>query len=340
MLMETLKQFEIDGKDLKLIMKLYWRQTASIKTEEGQSSSFPIKRGVRQGCVLSPSLFNIYTENIFREFGELPGIKLCGEYINNLRYADDTVLIAESEEELQRLVDAVKNGSLQYGLKMNTKKTKTMVVRRDLEDGSTAKIKVDGVILEQVKKYQYLGQLITEDGRCEAEIKRRIEIARTNFLKMKNVLTSKRIGISTRKKILYCYVISTLMYAAETWTINVADWKKIEAFEMWALRKMLKISYQEHKTNEEVLKRAKHKRSLKADIIGRKTKYLGHSIRKNGLQRQIFEASIEGSRGRGRPRHTWLHNITAGMKRSYTEIVRLADDRAKFRREVEQMISS
>ena len=83
MLLEILKKFEIDGKDLKLIMNLYWQQTASIKTEEGQSNSFGIKRGVRQGCVLSPSLFNVYTESIFKEFEELPGIKMFGEFINN-----------------------------------------------------------------------------------------------------------------------------------------------------------------------------------------------------------------------------------------------------------------
>ena len=79
-LLETLKKLEIDGKDLNLIMNLYWQQTASIKTDEGQSSSFNIKRGVRQGCVLSPNLFNVYTEKIFKEFEDLPGVKMFGEY--------------------------------------------------------------------------------------------------------------------------------------------------------------------------------------------------------------------------------------------------------------------
>ena len=340
MMVEDLKKLEIDGKDLNLIKNLYWQQTASIKTEDGQSSSFSIKRGVRQGCVLSPSLFNIYTENIFKEFEELPGIKLFGEYINNLRYADDTVLLAESEEELQVLVDAVKEGSRKYGLEMNTKKTKTMVIRRNTEEEARIATEVDGAILEQVKSYQYLGQLITEDGRCEKEIKRRIEIARTNFLKLKDVLTTKRLSIVTRKKILHCYVISTLIYAAETWVINVADMKKIEAFEMWCLRKMLRVSYKEHRTNEDVLKAAKHKRSLKEDIIKRKTKYLGHVLRKNGLQRQLMEACITGSRGRGRPRHSWLHNIKQSMGMSYTKLVRAADDRPEFRRRVDQMFRS
>ena len=340
LLMEVLSHNEIDEKDLKLIRNLYWQQTASIQTDEGQSSSFPIKRGVRQGCVLSPPLFNVYTNEIFKESDELPGIKLLGEYINNLRYADDTVLLAESEEELQKLVDAVKEGSLKFGLEMNTKKTKTMIIRRDVNDGSKVEIKVDGVILEQVESYQYLGQLITEDGRCEKDIRRRISIAKTNFLKMKNVLTTKKLSMKTRKKILYCYIISTLMYAAETWIINVADWKRIEAFEMWALRKMMKVSYTEHKSNEAVLKQANHKRKIKSEILLRKAKYLGHALRRNGFQRGLMESTVVGGRGRGRPRHTWIHNIVKETKMSYGELVRAADDRAVFRRKIEDIFSS
>ena len=223
---------------------------------------------------------------------------------------------------------------------MNTKKTKTMIIRRDVKDGSKIDIKVDGVTLEQVDSYQYLGQLITEDGRCEKEIRRRIGIAKTNFLKMKNVLTTKKLSMKTRKKILYCYIISTLMYAAETWVINAADWKRIEAFEMWALRKMMKISYTAHMTNEEVLKKAKHSRNLKNEIMLRKTKYLGHALRRNGLQRGLLESEVVGGRGRGRPRHTWMHNICKESSMSYVELVRAADDRPSFRRRVEEIFRS
>ena len=339
-LIEALKDLEVDGKDLMLIKNLYWEQTASIQTEDGYSESFPIKRGVRQGCVLSPSIFNVYTERIFRSFEEMPGIKLCGEYLNNLRYADDTVLIAESEEELQKLVDRVKEGSLEYGLEMNTKKTKTMVIRRNVKEEAKVNIKVDGVILEQVESYQYLGQLITDDGRCEKEIRRRIGIARTNFLKMKDVLVTKSLSLLTRKKILHCYIMSSLMYAAETWIISNADWKRLEAFELWALRKMLKVSWKDKKTNEEVLKRANCKRSLRKNIIERKVKYLGHFLRRNGLQRQLLEATTEGPRKRGRPRHTWIYHVEKEMKMSYVQIVRTSDDRPLFRRAIKDIICS
>ena len=100
------------------------------------------------------------------------------------------------------------------------------------------------------------------------------------------------------------------------------------------------ILYNEHRTNEDVLKAAGHSRSLKTEILKRKTKYLGHTIRKNGLQRQLMEACIEGSRGRGRPRHTWLHNVKQSMGMTYTELVRAAEDRSSFRLTVEQMFSS
>ena len=95
-----------------------------------------------------------------------------GEEYSNLRYADDTVLIAETIEELQDLVNEVKERSLAKGLKMNVKKTKTMVIRRNIDEDCKIDISVDGKILEQVKQYLYLGHIITEDGRCETEIRR------------------------------------------------------------------------------------------------------------------------------------------------------------------------
>ena len=121
-------------------------------------------------------------------------VRMC--LVINLRYADDTALIAESESELQKLVDRVKEESEVRGLKMNIKKTKTMIVRSVSRD--TAKpnvnIKVNGQNLEKVDKFKYLGQWLTADGRCDVAVKSRIEIARKTFIKLKNVLTSRRIN--------------------------------------------------------------------------------------------------------------------------------------------------
>ena len=111
--------------------KLYWQQTATVRFGDEYSELFPIKRGVRQGCVLSPKLFNLYTEKIFNESDELPGFIIGGENFNKLRYADDTALLAESESALQDIVEVVRQNSKEKGLSMNVEKTKTMVICRD-----------------------------------------------------------------------------------------------------------------------------------------------------------------------------------------------------------------
>ena len=110
-MIECLKTTDIDQSNIALIANLYWEQDTKIRIGNDMSESLKIKRGVRQGCVLSPSLFNLYTEHIFRQIDEFPGVKIGGRNINNIRYADDTVLLAETEEDLKKIVDQVKRES-------------------------------------------------------------------------------------------------------------------------------------------------------------------------------------------------------------------------------------
>ena len=131
----------------------------------------------------------MYTENIFIEIQDLNRVKIGGINRNNLIYADDIALLAETEEQLQSIVNEVNSKSKTYGLRTNVKKTKVMVVRRSHEE-RTWNIFINGNKLEQVKSFKFLEQRITEDGRCEQKIRSRIEIARGNFIKMKDVLTS------------------------------------------------------------------------------------------------------------------------------------------------------
>ena len=330
-LMSKLKSCDIDAMDRRMIQNLYWNQTASIKLEEGESDSFAIKRGVRQGCILSPKLFNLYTEDIFKQADKLPGVNIGGKNITNLRYADDTALIAESAQGLQLIVDVVKSESLKRGLKMNIKKTKTMVISRDPENPKVD-IKVDGNTLEQVETFKYLGQTITSDGRSDTAIRQRIEIARQTFLNMSDVLTAKNIEIETRKCLARCYVLSTLLYASETWTVNADTCKKINSFEMWMYRKMLKISYTSHTTNEEVLKRVNEKGlSLEKKIKMRKTQYFGHLIRKDKMQKSLLEGRVCAKRPRGRPRKSWMKNIMEWTKLNFEQCIRGAEDRDYWR---------
>ena len=325
----ALEKAGIDGKDIRIIIELYWNQKAAIRVNQELSDPAEIKRGVRQGCVLSPYLFNIYTEFIFRESNEMPGIKINGTNINNIRYADDTALLASTNEDLQKIVDKVKKESDQQALNMNVSKTKTMVISR--EEGKTAQIKVEGMLLEQVEHFKYLGQVVTQEGRNEKEVKIRIAQAKSTFIRMKSILTSKDITFPLRIRLVKCYIYPIILYGSETWTLLKESEKKIEAFEMWMFRTMAKISWKEKIKNEEVLKRLGVQRELTRTMKIKKLIYFGHTIRHDCLPRTVLTGIQEGRRRRGRPRRTWVNDIKDWTGRRLSECLHLAQDRRTWR---------
>ena len=329
-LIKCLKDIGLDGKDIRVITNLYWHQQAAIRVENDISEYTPIQRGVRQGCVLSPILFNIYTELIFRQFEDLSGTSIGGRNISNLRYVDDTVLVADSKEKLQELVNEAKIESEKFGLGMNTKKTKTMVVSK--ETGITADIKVENEPLEQVENFKYLGQNITPDGKNELEIKTKLAIAKSRFTQMYKVLTTRQISLELRHRLLVCYVFSVILYGCETWTLTKPLMEKIEACEMWFLRKMGNISYKQKITNDEVLRRLGTQRTLLKSIKTRKLSFFGHTKRHNNIMKDILEGKLEGRRPQGRPRAQWCDNIKQWTGRSLAECSRLAEKRDEWRR--------
>ena len=157
-----------------LLRNLHGGQEAILRTGHGTTDWFQIGKGVCQGCILSPCLFNFYAEYIMRNAGleeAQAGIKIAGRNINNLRYTDDTTLMAESEE-LKSLLMKVKEESGKVGLKLNIQKTKIMA------SGPITSWKIDGETVETVPDFIFLGSKITADGDCSHEIKRRLLLGR------------------------------------------------------------------------------------------------------------------------------------------------------------------
>ena len=151
-----------------LLRNLYAGQEATVRTGHGTTDWFQIGTGVRQVCILSTCLFNLYAEYILRNAGleeAQAGIKIAGRNINNHRYADDTTLIAESEEELKSLLMKVKEESEKFGLKLNIQKTKIMA------SGPITSRQIDGETVETVADFTFLGSKITADGGCSHETK-------------------------------------------------------------------------------------------------------------------------------------------------------------------------
>ena len=204
-LFEMLNQLDIDGKDLRVLRNLYWDQTAAVRVGGELSEYTNIKRGVRQGCVMSPDLFNLYSEVILRNLDGSEGLKANGENLNNLRYADDTSLLAGSEEDLQRLLNIVVEESEKLGLSLNVKKTECMVVSKK-KNNPECKLFSKGEQIRQVQKFKYLGYTLTSDGKCRTEINKRIAIAKASFQKMSTILKNRNISFSTKLKVLKTYV--------------------------------------------------------------------------------------------------------------------------------------
>ena len=173
-----------------LLGNLYADQEATVRIGHGTTDWFQIGKGVCQGCILSTCLFNLYAEYIMRNAGleaAQARIKIVGRNINNLRYADDTTLMAESKEELKSLLMKVKEESEKIGLKLNIQKTKIMA------SGLITSWQIDGEIMETVREFTFGGSKITADGDCSHEIKRHLLLGRKVMTNLESILKSRDI---------------------------------------------------------------------------------------------------------------------------------------------------
>ena len=155
------------------------------------------------------------------------GIKIAGRNINNLRYADDTTLMAESEEELQSVLMKVKEESEKVGLKLNIQKTKVMA------SGPITSWQIDGKTMETVTDFIFWGSKITVDGGCSREIKRRLVLGRKAMSNLENILESRDITLLTKVHLVKAMVFPVVMYGCESWTVKKAERRRIDAFELW-----------------------------------------------------------------------------------------------------------
>ena len=182
---------------------------------------------------MSPCLFNFYAEYIMRNAGleeTQAGIKIAGRNINNLRYADDTTLIAESEEELKSLLMKVKVESEKFGLKLNIQKTKIMA------SGPITSWEIDGEIVETVSDFIFGGSKITAVGDCSHEIKRYLLLGRKVMTNLDSIFKSRDITLSTKVRLVKAMVFPVVMYGCESWTVKKAECQRIDAFELWCWR--------------------------------------------------------------------------------------------------------
>ena len=211
-LWKILKEMGIPDHPICLLIHLYRGQEATVRIGHGTTDCFQIGKGVRQGCILSPCLFNFYAEYIMRNAGleeTQAGIKIARRNINNLRHADDTTLMAERKEELMSLLMKVKVGSENVGLKLNIQKKKIMA------SSPITSWEINGETVETVSDFIFLGSKITADGDCSHEIKRHLLLGRKVMTNLDSIFKRRDITLPTKVPVVKAMVFPVVMYGCE-----------------------------------------------------------------------------------------------------------------------------
>ena len=215
-------------------------QEATVRTRYRTTDWFQFGKGVRQGCILSPCLFNLYAEHIMWNVGldeAQAEIKITGKNIKNLTNADDTTIMAENEEELKSLLMKVKQESEKGDLKFNLQKMKIMI------SGPIISWHIDGETMETETDCISLGSKISADGDCSHKIKRCFLFGRKAMTNLDSLLKSWDITLQTKVHLVKAMVFPVVMYGCESWTIKKAEHRRIDAFELWCWRRLLRVPW-------------------------------------------------------------------------------------------------
>ena len=260
---------------------------------------------------------------------EAEGVRIAGKTVNNLRYADDTTLLAGKKEVLKNNIRKLRLESEKAGLFFNIKKTKIMTTE------SWRSFEVDGEEIEVVSSFCFLGATIAREGGCEREIRRRITLGKGAMQGLEKIWKDKSVSLETKTRIVKAMIIPVVLYGCEAWTKTKALEKKIEACEMWIWRRMLRVAWTEKRTNEHILEEIGHLRgdmTLRQRAARQKLMYFGHVMRADGLEKEMMLACGEGRRGRGRPRKRWMEEIHETMNMNLPELREATRDRNTWRR--------
>ena len=197
------------------------------------------------------------------------GIKIARRNINNLRYANDTTLMAESEEELKSLLMKVKEESEKVGLKLNIQKTKIMA------SSPITPWEIDGETVETVSDFMFWDSKITADGDCSHEIKRRLLLGRKVTTNLDSIFKSRDITLPAKVRLVKAMVFPVVMYGCESWTVKKAECLRIDAFELWCWRRLLRVPWTARRSNQSILKEINPKYSLEGLMLKLKLQYFG-----------------------------------------------------------------
>lgn len=335
---KSLKKREVNNNNIRAIRSLYKVSRNYIRLKHETSEVLETTRGLRQGCVLSPLLFSIILDDVIKECKKETKSYILGNWkmekvkLTELAYADDMAIIGKNANDLQHNLNVYNRELKKKNMKINKDKTKTMLISNRKEQHH---IQIEGITLEQVDKFKYLGSTLNFEGKIEDEISERLEATGRLFNAMKTKFLSKKevpkhVKVEVFKKV----VTPVLTYASESWTTSTKTISQITSMEMRFLRKIegkTKLDRIRNETYRETL----DTKPIEETVHENQLRWLGHTLRmtEDRIPKQVYEARIE-TRKRGRPRKTWKEEVVKAAEARgvvQQDIVARARDRKLWR---------
>ena len=360
LLWEVLARYGCPPKFIRIIRLLHDQMMATVLISGGDSEPFEVKTGVKQGCIKAPTLFSIFIAVVilitkpriptqihinYRLDGKVLNLtrlksktKISNTALVEFQYADDNDIAAQSETDLQTILDAFSYAYSKLGLKINATKTQVIFQPAPKDNIKTPPaIKIGEVTLKNVDSFPYLGSLISTNADIDAEVKHRIQQAAAAFGKLrKRVFQDSDIRLETKIKVYKAIIITTLMYASETWTTYRKHIKLLEKFNQRCLRNIIGIKWEDKRTNLSVLDQAEVT-SIETLIVKNQLRWTGHVIRMGDerLPKQIFYSELsEGKRDVGGPKKRFKDNLKTNLKKCEINVTtweEVAKDRPRWR---------
>ena len=342
-LWEILSHYGIPNKIISIIKMLYRDFQARVICGMELTDSFPIKTGVKQGCMLSPLLFTFCIDWLMKQTTKHASRGISWTFqksLEDLDFADDIALISQRHQDIQSKTDDLCQYGEQIGLNINESKTKLMKVNNMVQ----RRVTINNKNIEEVKEFVYLGSKITADGDSTADVESRIAKARGAFANLRSIWRSTSISTNTKIRIFKSNIIGVLLYGAESWKVTKNITQKLDVFQTRCLRRILKIFWPNTISNNELYQRTSTT-AISVLIKQRRWNWIGHVHRMEttSIPKIAMRWTPPGKRSRGRPKETWRRSVEKEMKEigwTWGQINQMASDRQRWRSSVKALCAT